>query len=378
MSEKLPRWNLPEVDFLATDPQEIKSAIIAEYEKVSGRTLAQGDPVRLYLLSVASIIIELRQAVNHSAQQNLLSYAQGQYLDALGVLLSVERLPASCATTKIKFQLSQELANAFTIPKGFLITNGVVTFATDAALIISAGDTEGVMSAHCTVAGTKGNGYLPGQLATVVSPLTFLECAVNTVETEGGAEIEDDADYAERIRLAPDSFSVAGPVKAYIFHAKSVSSSIVDVSIYSPSPGIVNVYPLLEGGILPGEALLEAVENHLNDETIRPLTDEVHAIAPAAKNYQIKVEYWISKNDSFKSASIQQKVQEAVQKFKTWQQEKIGRDITPSKLVALLVEAGVAVIKDSTFSPASYVEVPKYQVAQCTGVTINYLGLKDE
>ena len=46
--------------------------------------------------------------------------------------------------------------------------------------------------------------------------------------------------------------------------------------------------------------------------------------------------------------------------------------------MALLVEAGVAVIKDSTFSPASFVEVPKYQVAQCTGVAINYLGLKDE
>lgn len=378
MSEVLPRWNLPKVDFLATDPEEIKSAVISEYERASGRALAQSDPVRLFLLSVAMIIIELRQAVNHAAQQNLLSYARGQYLDALGVLLSVERLPASRAVTTFKFDLSQALANAFTIPKGFLITNGVVTFETDEILTIAPGNTSGTISAHCTVAGIEGNGYLAGQISTIVSPLTFLASAVNTQETQGGAAVEDDADYAERIRLAPDSFSVAGPIRAYIFHAKSVSPAIVDVSVYSPSPGVVNVYPLVEGGELPGQPLLEQVENYLNEETIRPLTDEVHAYAPTAKNYEIVVDYWILKSDSFKTASIQQKVKDAVEEYRCWQQGKIGRDITPSKLVSLLVQAGASVIKESTFSPASFAEVPKYQVAQCTGVTINYLGLKEE
>lgn len=83
MPETLPRWGMPDVNFIETDPEKIKSDIINRYETATGRTLSAGDPVRLFLLTIASEIIQLRQVFNHGAQQNLLTYAQGQYLDAL-------------------------------------------------------------------------------------------------------------------------------------------------------------------------------------------------------------------------------------------------------------------------------------------------------
>ena len=80
--EVIPRWGLPAVDFLKTDPETIKTEIIREYEKIANVTLAAGDPRRLFLLGLAATIIQLRTDVNYAAQQNLLSYAQGEYLVA--------------------------------------------------------------------------------------------------------------------------------------------------------------------------------------------------------------------------------------------------------------------------------------------------------
>ena len=142
----------------------------------------------------------LRQVFNHGAQQNLLSYAQNQYLDALGVFLDCGRQPASHAVTEIQFTLSQALASAFVIPAGFQVTNGDVTFETISQTTIAAGSLQATAQAQCLEAGTVGNGYLAGQISTIVSPLAFLATAVNTSESSGGSDEEDDESYAERLR----------------------------------------------------------------------------------------------------------------------------------------------------------------------------------
>lgn len=378
MTETFPRWGLDPVDYVETDATTIESEIITGYEKAAGRTLAAGDPVRLFLLHIAAIIIQQRSGINIAAQQNTLAYAQGEYLDALGRNVAVERLPSSAAVTTLRFTLSQAMAEPYVIPAGTEVTNGVVTFATDEELVIEAGDLYTAVGATCTVTGEAGNGYLPGQVATIVKPLPFVAGAVNTTTTEGGSDIEDDESYAERIRTAPNSYSVAGPRRAYIHHAKSVSPAIIDVQVASPSPGVVNVYPLLEGGELPGEDILGLVEEHLNDETIRPLTDEVHALAPTAKAFEINVKYWINTTDLNRSQTIQENVEKAVESYRLWQTTAIGRDIVPTKLIAAVINAGAMHMDAATLSPAEYVKLEDGEVAQCSGVTITYAGARDE
>lgn len=378
MAETIPRWHLPAVEFLETDAETIKSEIITGYEEASGRTLAAGDPVRLYLLSLAAVIIQQRTAVNLAAQQNLLSYAQDGYLDALGTLLSVTRLSESKAVTTIKFTLSQALATVYTIPAGTEVTNGVVTFATDKALDIPKGELTGSVTASCTVAGTVGNDYLAGQINTIVKPMTFVAKAENTTISTGGSEAESDESLAERIRLAPNSFSVAGPEKAYIYHAKSVSSSVLDVSVTSPTPGEVDVYVLLAGGELPSQETLEQIAAYLSDETIRPLTDFVKVLAPKAVNYELELHYWISREDSSRAEQIKADVERAVEKYRVWQQGKIGRDILPARLIQYVMQAGASRIDNQTMKPADFQKLESDQVAQCTGVKIVYEGYKDE
>lgn len=378
MAETIPRWGLAPVNFLETDAETIRSQIITGFEKASGDTLAAGDPRRLFLLSIADVIIQQRTAINLAAQQNLLSYAQGGYLDALGQLLAVERMAESKAVTTIEFTLSQALGSVYTIPAGTQVTNGVVTFETDEDLLIPIGETMGEVSASCTVAGPVGNDYLAGQISTIVTPMTFVSGAQNTTITTGGADAESDPDFADRIRLAPNSFSVAGPEKAYVYHAKSVSPAIIDVKVDSPTPGEVDVYVLLTDGTLPTEDTLEQIEEHLSDENIRPLTDYVVVKAPTASNYEIELHYWINQEDSSKAAQIQADVEAAVEQYRLWQQTKIGRDITPGKLLQLVFAAGASRVDDSKMRPAAWKKLEAMQVAQCTKVNVVYEGYKDE
>lgn len=376
MAETLPRWDLPEVSFVETDPEAIKAEIVSRYENAAGRTLATADPIRIFLLAVADEIIQQRVLINMAAQSNLLSYATGEYLDALGEYLLVSRLPASKAVTNIRFTLSQALEEVYVIPAGTEITNGIVTFATDEELVIAAGDLTGDVSASCTVAGVAGNGYLPGQISTIVRPMTFVDLAENTNATYGGADIESDEDYAERIRLAPNAFSVAGPIKAYVFYTQSVSSAIIDVSVDSPTPGVVNVYPLLEGGVIPDQTLLDKVLEKLSAEDVRPLTDDVHALQAEAVTYTINVRYFIKNSDKNKAETIRANVAAAVENYRLWQQGKIGRDIVPAELVRAVMNAGAARL-DNTLSPNAFRELTKAQVAQCDkdeGVTVTFGG----
>ena len=378
MAETIPRWGLAPVNFLETDAETIRSQIITGFEQASGDTLAAGDPRRLFLLSIADVIIQQRTAINLAAQQNLLSYAQDGYLDALGQLLAVERMAESKAVTSIEFTLSQALGSVYTIPAGTQVTNGVVTFETDKDLLIPIGQTKGEVSASCTVAGPVGNDYLAGQISTIVTPMTFVSGAQNTTITTGGADAESDPDFADRIRLAPNSFSVAGPEKAYVYHAKSVSPAIIDVKVDSPTPGEVDVYVLLTDGTLPTEDTLEQIEEHLSDENIRPLTDYVVVKAPTASNYEIELHYWINQEDSSKAAQIQADVEAAVEQYRLWQQTKIGRDITPGKLLQLVFAAGASRVDNSKLKPATWKKLEAMQVAQCTKVNVVYEGYKDE
>lgn len=379
MTETLPRWGLKSVEFVETDPTTIKAEIIKGYEDAANRTLTTADPVYIFLESIADRIIHLQNLINIAAQQNLLSYAQGENLDALGENQSVDRLQESSAITTLQFKLVQSLGEAYAIPSNFEVTNGVVTFATNEELIIPAGELRGEVLATCTTAGALGNGYVVGQITTIVKPMTFLESATNTTTSSGGADKEDDEEYADRIKLAPNSYSVAGPKKAYEYHAQSVSSAIIDIKPTTiKGTGEVKIYVLLEGGELPSEDIKNLVSAYFATGEISPMTDYVQVLAPSVKAYTINVDYWINKDDIGVAEAIRKDVDAAVEEYRLWQQTAIGRDIDPGELISRVKNAGAGKIDYSTLSPKSFVELAEGEVAQCTGVVVNFKGYKDE
>lgn len=124
--------DLPDIEFVSADEQEILSDIIKLYTEITGRTLAQGDPVRLFLCVIAAIILMLCNKINYTGKQNLLRYSAGANLDHLGILVGAERIGAKASVTTIKITLSEVRSVATNIPAGTRATAGDnVFFAID-------------------------------------------------------------------------------------------------------------------------------------------------------------------------------------------------------------------------------------------------------
>ena len=101
-------------------------------------------------------------------------------------------------------------------------------------------------------------------------------------------------------------------------------------------------------------------------------------LAPVKREFTIHVDYWIASEDKTKSVAIQEAVNQAIEQYRLWQQTKIGRDISPEKLIYNVIAAGATRIDELTLQPGSFSAVGDYEVAQCTGVTVNYKGFKEE
>ena len=128
--------SLPEIVFVDADASKVASYILSEYENITGRSLAKGDPVRLFLLTNAAVIVLLLNKINEAGKQNLLRYANGNNLDHLGALVGVERIPATAAVTTMQVTLSAEMGNSTVIPAGTRFTaDDKVFFALDVPMI---------------------------------------------------------------------------------------------------------------------------------------------------------------------------------------------------------------------------------------------------
>lgn len=367
--------SLPEIVFVDADASKVESYILSEYENITGRSLAKGDPVRLFLLTITAVIVLLLNKINETGKQNLLRYATGNNLDHLGALVSVERIAATAAVTTMQVILSVELGNSTIIPAGTRFTAGDnVFFALDAPMIIKAGQTSGTGSATCLETGPKGNGYIAGQLKTLVDPVPYVASVANITTSEGGADVQDDDSYREDIHGAPERFSTAGSDGAYVYHAKRASAKIADVTVWSPSAGTVEVRPLLTGGEIPGEELLNQVKVTLDDKRVRPLTDKVTVLAPEVVNYRIDVSYYIDRDNETKAGAIQSAVNKAVTDYVQWQKSKLGRDVNPSELIARIMAAGA---KRVAVTAPVYAKLTQTQVGVCTSTKVELGGIEN-
>jgi phage-related baseplate assembly protein len=367
----------PDISFVDADTERLKNNLIAAYQVFTGRTLYPADPVRLFILWIADIIIQERVIINESAKQNVPRYAEGEYLDSLAELFKdTWRLPATAAVTTIRCHISAAQATAIIVPRGTRVSvDGEITFETAENLTIAPGALFGDVGAVCLKAGEAGNGFIPGQISQIVDLYPFYTAAENITTSDGGADVESDAAFYGRLRESMETFSAAGPSGAYIYWAKTASQNIVDVSATSPTPGIVDIRILLHGGELPDEETIQLVQETLSAETVRPLTDVVQVAAPETAPFDIAVSYWIASKDAASATVIQAAANAAVNEYIAWQTSKMGRDIIPSRLISALMTAGVKRVEVA--SPA-YTVIPNDTVARLNTQSVTYGGIEDE
>lgn len=364
------------IKFVEVDAHKLQNQLIKDFENALEETLYPGDERRMFLMQLLQVIVGLKGDINESAKQNLLRYATGNMLDAIGEMGNTTRLPAEKAKVKLRFTLSAAQPNDIIIPTGTRATpDGQLYFATTKNITIIAGQTTGEVEAEALEGGLIYNDFTPGQIDTLVDPIAYVASVENIDTSSGGTDVEDDDNYRERIRLAPERYSVAGPEGAYIYWAKTADINIADVSVSSTTPGTVDIFVLMKGGLLPSQQVLDAVSAILSAKNRRPLTDNVVVAAPTEEAYNINLTYYIDKNRNAGESDIRGAIENtdgAVDQYKEWQCEKLGRAINPDYLKQLILNAGA--FRVNITSPV-YTEINANEVAKIGTVTVNYGGL---
>ena len=336
-------YALPDVVYTQVDSEEVANSVITMYEGILNITLYPGDPVRLFLSTLATIIAQQNAVLDHTGKQNLLRYARTVFLDHLGAFLNVYRLDEEPAKTILKFTLIEPRAVNTVIPIDTRATpNGSIFFATDNLLVIEAGKTSGEVSATCLTYGISGNGFIKGEINKLFKSIANISKVSNVEPSTGGSNIEEDDDFLLRIRLAPEGFTTAGSELSYIYWALTAHGNIGDVSVFSPLPGFVNVFIMLKGGGIPEAAGAEitAVKEVLNEKTHRPLTDFVSVYPINYEPVDYTVTWYITSENATLFNEINERMIEAVKKYEEWQVAMAGRDVIPDRLKRLCLEAG--------------------------------------
>lgn len=382
---------VPDIDFAEKDPALIANEVILDYQAAFltltgiAKMLAPGDPVRLHLLVVCHWLSQQRVLIDFTGKNNLLKYAKGDYLDNLGALYGqrTQRLPASAALTTLRFTLAAQLAFNATIWKGTLCQapNNVV-FETLTDGIINAGDLSVDVPAQATSVGVIGNGFIAGQINGVINwNQPYGITVTNTVITAGGSEAENDEQYRYRIWLAIESFSIAGPHDAYEFWALSTHPDIIQAVVYSAPEiaGEVWIYPLLAGGQIPTQPILDVVLATCSANTRRPLTDYVSVFAPTVFTYTLNMDYYVDEVNEVLLDTIQANVIQAVNDWILWQRSYVSRDLNCDELVKRCLLAGAKRVIVN--SPTPEFQVMAYNQLAChdevIAPVINFAGLEE-
>ena len=230
-----------DLDIIEYEPENIRSNMLTQLETGCGEALYPGDERRIFGESLIAVLVTLYAVLNDSVRQCLLDFAHGQALDAIGARVNCTRLEAVPAKTIIRFSLSSVQSQNIIIPKWTKVSaSGNNYFATDEETVITAGAYNVDVSATALDAGTENNGILPNTLTTLVDQIAYVTGVTNLTETAGGEDGEpytDDGDnaYRERIRIAPEAFSTAGPKGAYEYWAMTSDAGVQDCLALTPT-----------------------------------------------------------------------------------------------------------------------------------------------
>lgn len=177
---------------------------------------------------------------------------------------------------------------------------------------------------------------------------------------------EDDERLRRRTQLALEGFSVAGPAGAYIFHALSADGAVHDVAVASPTPGQVIVTILSASGDGTADAaLLANVSAVLDDDDVRPLTDQLTVQSAGIVGYSVSASLDLASGPD--PEVVRQKAVDGLAAYVA-ARHRIGLAVTISGLHAAATVEGVH--KVTLSAPAADIEPSDSQAAHCSSIDV--------
>jgi len=261
-------------------------------------------------------VIEKAQLVQFTLQNLLQIFfvqtSYGQYLDYLGQVRGVTRLPATPSAGKVKFTGQPgTVINAGTrVSTQSSVNSSAIIFETTESGVINE-QGEVTVSSVCTEAGTIGN-VPTGTIVLMVEPVEGVTSVTNPEPFTGGTDIEDDDTFRERILDAWRLPATSGNKAHYRLWAREVPG-VGDAKVFPlwNGPGTVKVVIVDRNKRAANSELLDAVTTHI--EEMRPIGAEVTVASATEK--QINITANVSLAGGYTIVQVQQLYEEAVTNF---------------------------------------------------------------
>ncbi|WP_122613950.1 baseplate assembly protein [Pseudomonas viridiflava] len=180
------------------------------------------------------------------------------------------------------------------------------------------------------------------------------------------AVMEEDDALRERVQLAYEGLTTAGPRNSYILHARNASGLVADATAESPSPAVVVVTVLaLEGSGAASQELLETVRRNLGDDDVRPLGDRLTVQSAEILPYRIEAVVQLMGNGPETEATLA----ECRSRLQDWinPRRRLGLEVARSGVDAQLHIEGVSRVELQGWAD---IRPTKAQAAWCEAFTV--------
>ena len=169
---------------------------------------------------------------------------------------------------------------------------------------------------------------------------------------------ESDTALRRRVLLAAER-DCAGSTGAYQYWALSGDADVRDVSVLTPTAGVVELYIQSASAEIAPQALLDTVATALDPDTHRPLTDSLSVLAASPRDIQISASLTLFPGPD--QAVVLANANAALDRY-IEQVSYLGYDVTLSGLYAALHQAGVQRVE--LIHPTQNIVIPASQYAR--------------
>ncbi len=377
--------NLPRIDMLADEGitfESIVNEMIADYEaywkELTGEELVlyPADSRRIMLNVTAGKLYQLAAIINERHKLNFLQYMYGDFTKNWAANFGFKENGVEAAIVTLRFHLAVKQLTDVIIPAGTRATSGNnIFFATDEQLTILAGESYADTSATCTQLGVAGNGYAVGQINVIADPVNLVERVENITQSTGGHDEYTNQELKELIYNFPASYTTAGPAECYEQIVKSYSKNIIDAKVITNNEALVQIYILLQNGVIPTAEYCQNVLSYIKELKTTPDTDKLEISIPDIVDYEVEATYYIIDEQKDIADALRESIEEAGIEFVSHTRSKIGRAVNPNILVTYAGAAGASRIE--IVKPA-YIYIHENAVANCNNIKMTFGGFEKE
>lgn len=220
------------------------------------------------------------------------------------------------------------------------------------------------VAATAVAPGAQWNGLGPGAITDILDPVSFVASATNIADVTGGTDVEDQERFRLRVVNALFTIAKTGPKNGYREHVLAVDPEIADVGVIRPTPGRIDIYPLMCDG-LPTQGLKDAVAAYLDPEVLRPMGDDVFVLSPTRVDFTFTLTVRCLEAVAGLAAAAEEADRAA---FFGWTQE-LGAQIAPSVIVAAV--KAVAGVTDVSIAGLVFTDLAEHEFAAIDVLTVN-------